>query len=300
MKNYFYLVFAFITLVNCKGQKEEKLLSIEDKNFILNKTFLGVTKKNNKYEIIDRCDGGYPSLKISEKILFYYYPQEGAYHTIKNISKIKDGEYKIVTDGYYYFKNDQPIPENKIWVISRKDDLIWEFLDSDSNKKNIFSDSLNIINKKIAYVKLSCDNNDETEKDITTKTNNYSADGTWKTSCDQGAGSITIEGKNASLVLLYDQIYIDLVEVKRYGFEKGIAYKLKELPEDLGSIGTDLNWKEYLNDEPIAYVKKIDDNTVNFYWYGFYNKKTKKREFKDNSFYQETGMKDIILKKCNE
>jgi hypothetical protein len=64
-------------------------------------------------------------------------------------------------------------------------------------------------------------------------------------------------------------------------------------------MGSNLNWKEYLNDEPIAYIKIIDDNTINFYWYGFYNKKTKKREFKDNSFYQETPIKDIILKKCN-
>jgi len=97
---------------------------------------------------------------------------------------------------------------------------------------------------------------------------------------------------------LYNQVYIELTETKRYDFEKGIAYKLKEIPDDIGSIGMGLDWTEYLNDETIAYIKKIDDNTINFYWYGFYNKKTKKREFKDSSFYQETKAKDIVLKRC--
>ncbi|WBV51293.1 hypothetical protein [Chryseobacterium gambrini] len=78
MKNHFYLVFAFMMLINCKDQKEEKLPFSENKNSILDKTFLGITMKGNKYNVIDKCDGGYPSLKISKETLYFYYPQEGA------------------------------------------------------------------------------------------------------------------------------------------------------------------------------------------------------------------------------
>lgn len=156
-----------------------------------------------------------------------------------------------------------------------------------------------MINKKINYIKYPCDEDEQTEKKRIEKAYNYSGDGNWKVNCENGIANLSIEGKNAFLVVLFNEIYIDMVEIKRDDFEKGIAYKLKNIPEDLGSMGSNLNWKEYLNDEPIAYIKIIDDNTINFYWYGFYNKKTKKREFKNNSFYQETPIKDIILKKCN-
>jgi len=89
-----------------------------------------------------------------------------------------------------------------------------------------------------------------------------------------------------------------MIELKRNDAEKGIAYKLKEIPEDIGNMGRDLNWKEYLNDEPIAYIKFINDKTIKFYWYGFYNKKTKKREFEESNFNQETPNKEIVLKLC--
>lgn len=128
----------------------------------------------------------------------------------------------------------------------------------------------------------------------------HSAEGTWMVDCKKGVGSLSVNGKEASLILLYNQIYIDLSELKRYDFEKGIAYTLKEIPEDIGEIGRGLNWKEYINNEPIAYIKMIDDNTIYFYWYGFYNKKTKKREFKESNFQQESNAKEIILRKCNK
>lgn len=132
-----------------------------------------------------------------------------------------------------------------------------------------------------------------------TSNNQYTDNGTWQIDCEKGVGSFSVDGRNASLIVLYNQIYIDLTEVKRYDFEKGIAYKLKEIPEDVGSIGRDLNWKEYVNNEPIVYIKMIDDKTIHFYWYGFYNKKTKKREFTEVNFNQETNDKEIVLKKCN-
>ncbi len=128
----------------------------------------------------------------------------------------------------------------------------------------------------------------------------YSANGEWRINCGDGVASITVKNKEASLVVLSNQIYIELVETKRYGFEKGIAYKLKNIPEDSGSFGVRLPWEEYLNNQPIAYIKIVDENTLKFYWYGFYNNKTKKRDMTDCEFNQESNKKEVILKKCNE
>ncbi|SHG28974.1 hypothetical protein [Chryseobacterium vrystaatense] len=173
---YLYLVLAFQVL-SCKGQNKDEQINKEkatQKISIINKTFLGVTKEKNSYSIINRCDGGYPLLKIFEKTLYYYYPQEGSYHTIKNISKINDGEYKIKTDGYYYFKNDTPMSEKKTWILSRKNDLTWEFSENDNGRKILLSDSLNVVSKKIGYRNLPCnDDNDEINADD--KTNLISA-----------------------------------------------------------------------------------------------------------------------------
>lgn len=68
----------------------------------------------------------------------------------------------------------------------------------------------------------------------------------------------------------------------------------------MGTYGIKLDWKEYVNDKPIAYIKIIDDNTINFYWYRFYNKKTNKREMTECQFNQDSNEKDIVLKKCDE
>lgn len=136
------------------------------------------------------------------------------------------------------------------------------------------------------------------KKETNNPTQSYSANGRWLIDCENGVGKLSIKDKEASLIVLYNQIYIDMIELKRYDTEKGIAYKLKEIPEDIGNIGRDLNWKEYINDEPIAYIKFINDKTIHFYWYGFYNKKTKKREFEETNFNQETPNKEIVLKLC--
>lgn len=131
------------------------------------------------------------------------------------------------------------------------------------------------------------------------KEEEYSPDGNWQVDCKKGAGRLSIDGNEASLTVLYNQIYIDMKELKKYDFEKGIAYTLKEVPEDIGNIGRGLNWKEYVNNEPIAYLKIIDENTMLFYWYGFYNKTTKQRECKETNFQQESKTKEIILKRCS-
>lgn len=200
----------------------------------------------------------------------------GTYIPKEFITIESDDEYSVnfpFTQKYYKKENDK-----------------WVFLFEKKISKA--EDEINYNSKKY-ITSLSSQN-----KQANNPTKSYSANGRWLIDCENGVGKLTIKDKEASLIVLYNQIYIDMIELKRNDAEKGIAYKLKEIPEDIGIIGKDLNWKEYVNDEPIAYIKFINDKTIKFYWYGFYNKKTKKREFDESNFNQETPNKEIVLKLC--
>ncbi|MCU7618775.1 YbjP/YqhG family protein [Chryseobacterium sp. PBS4-4] len=164
---------------------------------------------------------------------------------------------------------------------------------SDTGYK-IYDIKVNNISSVISYSD-DVEENDGRSENVNTE---YSANGEWRINCGDGVASITIKDKEASLIVLSNQIYIELAETERYSFEKGIAYKLKNVPEDSGGFGTKLPWKEYLNNQPIAYIKIVDENTLKFYWYGFYNNKTNKREMTDSEFNQESKYKEIVLKKC--
>ncbi len=170
------------------------------------------------------------------------------------------------------------------------------YLKVEKNKSGykIYDIKVNDIASILSY---SDTENDNEIEDINAK---YSANGEWKINCGDGIASLTIKDEEASLVVLSNQIYIELVETKRYDFEKGIAYKLKNIPEDSGSFGSKLPWEEYLNNQPVIYIKVIDVNTLKFYWYGFYNNKTKKREIRDCEFNQESNSKEVVLKKCQD
>lgn len=51
-----------------------------------------------------------------------------------------------------------------------------------------------------------------------------------------------------------------------------------------------MDWKSFVNDKSLY-----------FYWYGFYNSKTKKREFTECEFQQETkgrNERNVVLIKC--
>ncbi|WP_449388387.1 hypothetical protein [Chryseobacterium lineare] len=169
---------------------------------------------------------------------------------------------------------------------------------NESKKYFVAKSYLGII-EKIKGTSKDCISNDKVEQPKYPKfEKKYSADGIWKNDCKNGIASLTIKDKEGSLVVLFNQIYIEIEEIKRYASEKGIAYKLKSVPEDNGDFGIKLPWKDYLNNKPIVYLKILKTNEISFYWYGFYNNKTKKREITDCQFDQETEKQEIILKKC--
>lgn len=60
----------------------------------------------------------------------------------------------------------------------------------------------------------------------------------------------------------------------------------------------DLDWNNFSTTEKIADIKVIDSIHVEFNWLGFYNTKTKSREFIKNPFNKSEN--HVILTKCED
>lgn len=60
----------------------------------------------------------------------------------------------------------------------------------------------------------------------------------------------------------------------------------------------DLDWNNFSTREKIAEIAVIDSIHVKFNWLGFYNTKTKRREFLKNPF--DLSENPVILTKCED
>ncbi|KFF01782.1 hypothetical protein [Flavobacterium hydatis] len=288
----FYIIGSLILLMfSCKGQDKNEVINnsnnqkVNDLNGI---TLLEVEKTDSLYTVYNRCDGGNGVLRISEKEFYYYHPQEGAYYNIQNVEKINSNKYKITSDGYYFFKNDKLIPENSVWSLTKKNNLLWEFGKESNKNKVLLSDSLNIKIGKIAYKvqPLSeCSENNEEE----VKGDNLV--GKWGTNCENPIG-IVIKENELIMCVEPNVYYIHLTKINKKKEDKILKYKLKGF-EGIGS--KDVNAQSYFNDNEIAIVKILEDNKIEFTWLGFYNKVNKERQNTESLISNENP---TILKKC--
>ncbi|MFH7016372.1 hypothetical protein [Flavobacterium sp. FlaQc-47] len=286
MEKLFKLLLLISTFSSCQEIKT-------DFTEIKNHSFYEVKKINSINSIYEPCDASNKKYILKDSILIYTSAQDGDFrYKVLNFSKNHEGyQLKI--------KNNDPT-QNISSLSIRKIDTKYFSINGKTYIDSVFI-------KTIPHIKQSCEecgNCDDVQEKVDDKKDikNHAPDGYWKINCRNGNTSMNINNKTAFLEVMFNQIYIDMIELQRYDSENGIAYKLKEIPEDKGVLGAKLNWKEYLNDNPIAYVKVIDKNTMYFYWYGFFNKKTQKREFIECGFQQEKSesKQEIILKKCAE
>ncbi|MFH6955930.1 hypothetical protein ACHRV1_00875 [Flavobacterium aquidurense] len=74
-------------------------------------------------------------------------------------------------------------------------------------------------------------------------------------------------------------------------------YTLKFKDAPLFPYPENMDWRNFSKDSIISNVKYIDSK-IEFQWLGFYNKKTKKREFIENPFTGKVEKSSIILQKC--
>lgn len=323
-------LFSILFIVSCNGQEKSKAISSKEKDNESSLTDTFNKLKNLYFNSDEKLIFSSELIKNKGKFAVYYIPiseqSKNYYNNFEKNNNIKPLFDELNSTNYYSSSDKKKIDailKEKIKNIKdfaiigtciskefitiesngeysvnfpftqkyyKKDNEKWVFLFEKRISKT--EEEINYNSKK--YISTLSSQN----KKVNNSVESYSANGRWLIDCKNGVGKLSIKDKVASFTVIYNQIYIDMVELKRYNAEKGITYKLKEIPEDIGGLGRDLNWKEYINDEPIAYIKMIDNKTIHFYWYGFYNKITKKREFTETNFNQETKNKEIVLKLC--
>lgn len=101
--------------------------------------------------------------------------------------------------------------------------------------------------------------------------------GTWMTSCEGGAGHISISSlsKEATIEVNPNQIVIGASIDTSDLHDRVIRFRLTS-PGDLGAGGANLNWNHFSKDSVIAKLEIVDSVHANLTWYGFYDKKLNK------------------------
>lgn len=132
------------------------------------------------------------------------------------------------------------------------------------------------------------------------KINDSNLLGTWIPNCNNGNGYLKIiRTDSIELEVNSNQIYILSKGIESKGDTISVNIFLIE-PSDLGRGGMSLNWNNFSTNIPIAALKYFNQNDIEFSWYGFFNKKTLKREWVDKIDWLMSNSRDypICLKKC--
>lgn len=124
--------------------------------------------------------------------------------------------------------------------------------------------------------------------------------GDWKRSCD-GITYLSIGTAGAELVVNDNQINIK-TKLEPVQDSPG-TYNIKFVKAgDLGAGGAGLDWDSFSTDSAVAQLRLIKHKPGKaiFSWMGFFNKKSGKRDWVDQSdLNMETGNNAIDLQKCN-
>lgn len=292
-------ILISIMILSCINKKDniEKNQTVDNYSKIdfSGHTLFKVIETDSGRVLYKPCGANIEKFKIYRDSIFHNLGQE--YYTL-NISSKEVLENEITYRLIYKYNLEKPENSDSILKIQPLDkkQKFWK-INNDLYIDSVFVSTIKTIKE------LPCDEecyDCPQEKDLA---KNEKTVTNWKVNCEDGNASMQIDDNNVSLEIMYNQIYIDMVEVEQNKFEKSITYKLKEKPEDLGGFGIKLDWKSFINDKPIACLKFINDKTIHFYWYGFYNDKTKKREFIECEFQQESiekyGDKHVVLMRCD-
>ena len=277
------IIYILLIFQSCKANNRD--VSLET-------TWYEVQKRGGSFILID-CGYEGQWFQIRNDSLYEHDFMEDSKFRIK-VSAEKNG-WKIGTDGGTFC--------TIIWESESQGVIQWQ--DAYGNIRYYVNEAYKQATKIVKGKKDDC-LSIESDEDTTSlqRSNNvsvYNANGDWKIDCTSGRKVIvSISGNEAFLEVLFNQVAVTLTEIKRYPSESGIAYCLKKEPEDKGSFGVTLPWKAYLNEKPVAYIKLQNDNTAYFYWYGFYNSKTRSRDIIDATFMQECSCKEIVVKRCLE
>lgn len=307
---FFYaIVVAFYTL-SCKdsiiSNKDKKNNSInytqKEIELPTGHTFFRTRVSDKDTIIYHPCDASIAKYTLYKDSIFHNWGQEYYMFNITS-STIENSQIKLKTT--YKYNNEIPDVADSSIIFKQLDKKFWKingeiFIDS------LYSNSIKHINQPCK----ECDNCEDKDipKDILQITDIFVINKQWSNHCEQGVDkdniifyssdeiAFGISSINFICGAISKQTDSNTIQIylKDSGHEyapNGEVYSNNNLPKGIDFITCSLT-------VPIAEVRLINKTNAEFKWLGFYNKKTKKREFIENPFTKKIEKSSIILKKC--
>lgn len=292
---YYFLAFVILLNFGCNsGEKQKKEVSFT------------VVNANEEAEL--------PSV-LSDKVWYELYQEKNTYvlpchnfperikaaknHLTAELTEPTDltvSKVDVAEGGFnIYFKGNDNFYYNFKWVNQAKSIGMWTYISEgkvDSSLTFITIDQSKL--KENNFKKQNCANGLTANGD-TGKT----PFGDWRRTCD-GIPYLSVTTKGGELVVNDNQIVIK-IRTESVPASPG-AYNIKLFkPSDLGAGGMRLDWDSFSTDSTIAQLRLTNKpGKAIFSWFGFFNKKTVKRDWVDQSDLNlETDNNAIDVQKCN-
>jgi hypothetical protein len=274
------IILLFFNLTSCQdkqnGNKKKNDRNIKDNFSLDGHTFLKVTDTDSGKVLFQPCGASIESYKFYKDSLYHNWGQESDLINKISLSRNNNG----------YFLKGFNINTNKseeFDIEKLKGELFYFKI---NNK--IFIDSLFI--KKISQRKETCVTDEENfDVDIVSSKS-------WSNDCKLDEAYIYFTSIGGQFVCR-NKFSFDTKLKKSSNNEFNILFDNTFLKKPYPSSMED--YQNFSATNSIAKIKK-NGNVLEFTWFGFYNTKTKKREFLENPFTGKIEQSPIILKECDE
>ncbi|OCA77465.1 hypothetical protein BBI01_03155 [Chryseobacterium artocarpi] len=321
------LLLIILFFYSCKGQKEEKNSISVIQNIKANNSYFQLQKaiKNDetvfqyrdlKFEL--KSKEGESNLLINNEEFFIKLtldsPDFNIWYYKNNIDKIilLEGNdyyssvfyaYHLTNNKLFYLGNftiDQPNVENekpykKEFKINIDKDkvIIQTLLNGSPSIKKTFNDQINQVQKENTDILIS---------------SIYKRNVQWSNHCENASEkdnimlyspdeiSFNITSINFICGATSKQINNNTIEI--YLKDSGTDYAPNGEVYSNNNVPKGINFDDCSLDIPIARVKIISEDSIEFQWLGFYNRKTNKREYIKNPF--DNNKNIVVLAPCSE
>lgn len=267
-----FTIFFSITLASCQNKQE---------SIIEGHTFYKITETESGKILYQPCDAKIETYKFYKDFIYHNWGQE--YDIINQLYFSEDKDKNV-----FIFKgHNTNSDENENIVIQKLNikSTYWKI------NNEIFIDSLDM--NRIQHIKQA---KEECEDVISLELMLQKNDKTWSNNCNSDKSYIYFSSVNGigGRIVLRGNYTIKINTIIINENEINILFHLPMRPPYPDNMS---NFSDYSEEEPIAKIKRIGNN-IQFHWFGYYNKKTRKRIHLENPFTNKIDKDIILLQKC--
>ena len=268
---------SIIKIKASKAENQNKLLV--DSTGIEQSEWLEVENKSNTYS--------FPCSEWKRKIILNNSKitldlMESSDYDVSKIEKTNTGFNVHIKNVEWYYKFK--------WIDKEKGISKWEYIYNGKIDKSFSYFTVKNLQSNISSLtKVDC-------FDSKKKLDKFNLDGNWAYNEESSYASLKIEKNQGLFVVMSNQIYIN-VKINNNNLNKNSYNVFFDTTNDLGAGGMNMNWNNFSKDKPIAVIKELIDNKIEFNWIGFYNNKSKLIEFKECEFNLQSSSNPVVLQK---